>query len=199
MTGGLVAYSVAAYEHVTGHSLSAFVWVTLAAALFMVGAFRAWNEEFNKAMLADNPEILIEYEKRPMQIAAPLLIMKNLGGGNAYRLKIRDITNGSALAVFNEVSYLEEKQICEATATFNNFRVPTPFFPDNFAAFLRTAGGDPGAMEAIEYSLAAREIKVVVDYFSISDMRFTAEFEIRSTYAWEEAHTVPVRRYFNPG
>jgi hypothetical protein len=201
MTGGLVAYFVAAYEHVTGHSLSAFVWVTLGAVLFMAGAFLAWNEQFNKAILAGNPEILIEYEKRPMQIVGPALIIKNLGGGNAYRVKIRNITNGSALVVFNEVSHLEGKQTCEATATFENFTVPTPFFGDNFAAFLRTMVDwkrDLGAMQAIEQDLAPRTIKVIVDYFNVSDVRFTAEFEIRSTYAWEEAHTFLVRRYFNP-
>jgi hypothetical protein len=48
MTGGLAAYLVAAYEHIAGHSLTAFVWVTLGIALFMVGAFLAWNEQFNK-------------------------------------------------------------------------------------------------------------------------------------------------------
>src|SRR5207302_1695456 len=120
MTGGVAAYAVAAYEHIAGHSLSAFVWVTLGAALFMVGAFLAWNEQFTKAMLAGNPEVLIEYEKSAKHITPPLFV-KNLGGGNAYRVKIRDI---------------------------------------------------------------------------ITDMRFTAEFEI--TCSLEESHTVFVRRYFNP-
>jgi hypothetical protein len=199
MTGGLVAYSVAAYEHITSHSVTATVWVgLLGTLLFMIGAFLAWNEQFNKAILAGTPEILIEYEKPPRQIAAPGLFIKSLGGGNAYRLKIRDITNGSALAVFNEVSHLEQKQTCEATATFTNFRVPTPFFRDNFAAFLRTAENSARAMESIEHALSPQIIKVIVDYFSVSDMRFTAEFEIRATYAWEEAHTFLVRRYFNP-
>lgn len=31
---------------------------------------------------------------------------------------------------------------------------------------------------------------------SVSDMRFTAEFEIRSTRGWDEARTFLVRRYF---
>jgi hypothetical protein len=48
MTGGVAAYLVAAYEHIAGHSLPAFLWVTLGIALFMVGAFLAWNEQFNK-------------------------------------------------------------------------------------------------------------------------------------------------------
>jgi len=37
---------------------------------------------------------------------------------------------------------------------------------------------------------------VIVDYFNISDLCFTAEFEIRCSL--EEAHTVFLRRYFNP-
>ncbi len=198
MTGGLVAYLLAAYEHLSGHSLSAFVWVTLGAALFIAGAFFAWNEQFSKAMLAGNPEILVEYDKRAMQVAAPALVIRSLGGGNAYRLKIQDIKSGDAVAAFDEIVHLEERQLCQATATFSNFELPTPFFADNFAVFLRVAEDDSDAMEAIEQELAPRIIKVVVDYFNVSDMRFTAEFEIRSTYAWEEAHVHLVKRYFNP-
>jgi hypothetical protein len=197
MTGGLAAYSFAAYEHVTGHSLSAFVWVTLGAALFMVGAFFAWDEQFKKAMLAGNPELLIDYDKRPMQVAAPVLVIKNLGGGNAYRVKIRDMKNGNAVAVFNEVTYLEDRQTCQPTATFNNFTLPTPFFADNFVIFLRAAEDNPGIMESFEHELSPQTIKIIVDYFNVSDMRFTAEFEIRSTYAWEEAHAFLMRREFN--
>lgn len=198
MTGGLAAYVFAAYEHITGHSLSAFVWITLAVALFMVGAFLAWDEEFKKARLAGNPELLIEYEKRPMQVAAPVLVIKNLGGGNAYRVKIRDMKSGNAVAVFNEVMYLEDKQTCQPTANFTNFTLPTPFFPDNFVNFLRAAEGNPGVMESLEHELSPQRIKIIVDYYNISDMRFTAEFEIRSTYAWEEARAFLVRREFNP-
>ncbi len=198
MTGGVAAYSVAAYEHVAGHSLSAFVWVTLGAILFMAGAFFAWNEQFTKAILAGNPEILIEYDKRAMQVAAPALIIKSLGGGNAYRLKIRDIKCGDAVAIFDEIQHLENRQVCEAIATFKNFELLTPFFKDNFAAFLRTAENNAGVMEAIEQELAPQIIRVVVDYSNVSDMRFTAEFEIRSTYAWEEAHVFFMQRYFNP-
>jgi hypothetical protein len=142
----------------------------------MVGAFLAWNEQFNKAVLAGTPEISIEYEMRPTQIAAPSLLIKSLGGGNAYRLRIRNMTNSSAIASFDEVSHLEEKQTCEATATFNEFLVPTPFFPENFAAFLRTMVDwkrNLGTMEAIEQHLAPQTIKVFVDYFNVSDMRFT--------------------------
>ena len=83
---GLAAYLVAAYEHLAGHSLTAFVWVTLGLALFMVGTFLAWNEQFNKAMLAGNPEILIEYEKSAKHITAALMV-KNLGGGNAVSVR----------------------------------------------------------------------------------------------------------------
>ena len=53
-------------------------------------------------------------------------------------------------------------------------------------------------MEAIEQELAPQIIRVVVDYSNVSDLRFTAEFEIRSTYAWEEAHVFFMQRYFNP-
>jgi len=87
MTGGIAAYLLAAYEHITGHSLSAVLWVILGIILFMVGTFLAWDEQFSKAMLAGNPEILIEYDKKAMQVAAPALIVRNLGGGNAYRLE----------------------------------------------------------------------------------------------------------------
>jgi len=46
MTGGVAAFSLAAYEHVGGHSLS---WSGLCVVLFMAGAFLAWNEQLNKA------------------------------------------------------------------------------------------------------------------------------------------------------
>jgi len=116
MTGGVAAYLVAAYEHIAGHSLTAFVWATLGIALFMVGAFLAWNEQFNKAILAGNPEILLEYEKSAKHITASLMV-KNLGAGNAYRLKIRDITNDAGAVVrFSEVSNLESKQEVSRTS-----------------------------------------------------------------------------------
>ena len=195
MTGGFLAFGIVTYEHTTGHSLSAFVWLMFGGAvLSMGGAYRAWSEQFDKAMLAGNPEIVIEYDKQPAQATAPALIIKNLGGGNAYKVKIRDITNGSAVVVFNEISHFEEKQSFEATGTFNRFTVPTPHFKDNFAVFLRTVGGEPGAMQAIEHSLSPQAIKVIVDYFNVSDMRFTAEYEIRVTYGWEDTHAFPVRR-----
>lgn len=196
MTGGLVAYLVAAYEHVVGHSLTAFVWVTLGIALFMVGAFLAWNEQFNKAILAGNPEILIDYEKSEKHITAPLFV-KNLGGGNAYRLKIRDIRNDAGAAVsFSEVSHLESKQMYEAKGSFENFKEFPPFFSHNFDAFLMDAKQGQDVLESISKTMAPKTIKVVVDYFNASDMRFTAEFEIKRSL--EEAHTLFVRRYFNP-
>jgi hypothetical protein len=198
MTGGLGAYLLALYEHVSGRSLSAFVWVSIGAALFIAGAFFAWNEQFSKAMLAGNPEILVEYDKRAMDVAAPALVVRSLGGGNAYRVKIQDLHSGNAIATFDEFVHLEERQSCQANAKFSNFELPTPFFADNFAVFLRMADDDSNVMEAIEQELAPRIINVVVDYFNVSDMRFTAEFEIRSTYAWEEAHVHLLKRYFNP-
>lgn len=135
MTGGVAAYLVAAYEHIAGHSLTAFVWVTLGIALFMVGAFLAWNEQFNKAILAGNPEIVIEYEKSAKHITAPLFV-KNLGGGNAYRVKIRDITNDAGAVVrFSEVSNLESKQMYEAKGSFENFKEFAPFFSHNYQQY----------------------------------------------------------------
>lgn len=100
--------------------------------------------------------------------------------------------------MFDEVTYLENKQTCQTTATFMNFTLPTPFFPDNFAVFLRTPEDGVGVMETLEYELAPRTVKIIADYCNVSDMRVTAEFEIRATYAWEEAHTFLVERYFNP-
>jgi hypothetical protein len=196
MTGGVAAYLVATYEHITGHSLTAFVWVTLGIALFMVGAFLAWNEQFNKAVLAGNPEIVIEYEKSAKQITAPLFV-KNLGGGNAYRLKIRDITNDAGAVVrFREVSNLESKQMHEAKGGFENFTEFAPFFSHNFDAFLMEAKQGQDVPESISNTLAPKTLKVIVDYFNASDMRFTAEFEIRRSL--EEGHASFLRRYFNP-
>lgn len=196
MTGGLAAYFVAAYEHIAGHSLTAFVWVTLGIALFMVGAFLAWKEQFNKAMLAGNPEILIDYEKSAKHITAALFV-KSLGGGNAYRLKIRDITNDAgAVVVFSEVSHLESKQMYEAKGSFENFKEFAPFFSHNFDAFLMDAKQGQDVLESISNTMASKTIKVILDYFNASDMRFTAEFEIKRSL--EEAHTSLVRRYFNP-
>jgi hypothetical protein len=44
-----------------------------------------------------------------------------------------------------------------------------------------------------------KDIRAVVDYFNVSDMRFTAEFNIRSAkYPQEELHAVLAGRYFNP-
>ena len=198
MTGGAVAYLVAAFEHIFGHSLSAFVWVTLGIALFMVGAFLAWNEQFNKAMLAGNPELCIEYDKRSGQIAPSPLVIKSLGGGNAYHVKVRDISNGSAVAVFGEIAQLESRQRVEPVARFDNFKVPTLSFSRNFEAFLKTVDLSGNAVEVIEQQLAPKNIRLIVDYFNVSDMRFSAEFEIRSTYAWDEVYTCLIRRYFNP-
>jgi hypothetical protein len=199
MTGGVAAYSLSIFEHIAGHSLSAFVWVTIGIALFMVGAFLAWNEQFNKAMLAGNPELCIEYAKAKGQIAPPPLVVKSLGGGNAYRVKLRDISNRSAVLVFQEVSQLESRQSFEATATFSDFTVPTPFFNRNLEAFLKTVGvSGTDIMETIEAQLTPKNIRVVLDYYNVSEMRFTAEFELRSAYAWDEVYTVFIRRYFNP-
>lgn len=196
MTGGLAAYLVAAYEHLAGHSLTAFVWVTLGLALFLVGAFLAWNEQFNKAMLAGNPEILIEYEKSAKHITAALMV-KNLGGGNAYRLKIRDITNDAGAVVrFSEVSNLESKQMYEPKGNFENFKEFAPFFSHNFDAFLMDAKQGSDVLETINNTMAPKTINVIVDYFNASDMRFTAEFEIRRSL--EDGHTSFLRRYFNP-
>jgi hypothetical protein len=172
------------------------VWVTLGLALFLVGAFLAWNEQFNKAMLAGNPEILIEYEKSAKHITAALMV-KNLGGGNAYRLKIRDITNDAGAVVrFSEVSNLESKQMYEAKGNFENFKEFAPFFSHNFDAFLMDAKQGSDVLETINNTMAPKTINVIVDYFNASDMRFTAEFEIRRSL--EDGHTSFLRRYFNP-
>ena len=196
MTGGVATYLVAAYEHIAGHSLTAFVWVTLGIALFMVGAFLAWNEQFNKAILAGNPEIVIEYEKSAKHITAALMV-KNLGGGNAYRLKIREITNhAGAVVVFSEVSNLESKQMYEAKGSFQNFKEFAPFFSHNFDAFLMQGKEGQDVPESISNAMAPKTLKVIVDYFNASDMRFTGEFEIRRSL--EEGHTSFLRRYFNP-
>jgi hypothetical protein len=196
MTGGVAAYLVAAYEHIAGHSLTAFVWVTLGIALFMVGAFLAWNEQFNKAILSGNPEIVIEYEKSAKHITAALFV-KSLGGGNAYRLKIRDITNSAgAVVTFSEVSHLENRQMYEAKGTFENFKEFAPYFSHNFDSFLMDAKEGQDVVESISNTMAPKTIRVTVDYFNTSDMRFTAEFEIRRSL--EEAHTLFLRRYFNP-
>jgi hypothetical protein len=196
MTGGVAAYLVAAYEHIAGHSLTAFVWVTLGIALFMVGAFLAWNEQFNKAILAGNPEIVIEYEKSAKHITAPLFV-KNLGGGNAYRVKIRDITNDAGAVVrFSEMSNLESKQMYEAKGSFENFKEFAPFFSHNFDAFLMDAKQGSDVLETINNTMAPKTITVIVDYFNASDMRFTAEFEIKRLL--EEGRTSFLRRYFNP-
>jgi hypothetical protein len=195
MTGGVAAYLVAAYEHIAGHSLTAFVWVTLGIALFMVGAFLAWNEQFNRAILAGNPEIVIEYEKSAKHITAPLFV-KNLGGGNAYRLKIRDIVNNAgAVVVFSEVSNLESKQMYEAKGSFQNFKEFAPFFSHNFDAFLMDAKEGQDVPESISNVMAPKTLKIIVDYFNASDMRFTAEFEIQRSL--QEGHTLLVRRFFN--
>lgn len=197
MTGGLAAYSVAAYEHVAGRSLSGFVWVTLGIALFMVGAFLAWNEQFSKAMLAGNPELCIEYE-RTGRVEPPPLIIRSLGGGNAYRVKIRDLSNGTAAVIFSEVSHIESRQSAEAIARFDNFALPSHFFASNLQAFLMTMKLSAGDIRPIEQELPPQNVRVSVDYFNVSDMRFTAEYEIRATQGWEEVHAFLVRRYFNP-
>ena len=164
MTGGVAAYLVAAYEHIAGHSLTAFVWVTLGIALFMVGAFLAWNEQFSRAILAGNPEIVIEYEKSAKHITAPLFV-KNLGGGNAYRLKIRDIVNNAgAVVVFSEVSNLESKQMYEAKGIFQNFKEFAPFFSHNFDAFLMDAKEGQDVPESISNVMAPKTLKIIVDY-----------------------------------
>jgi len=196
MTGGVAAYLVAAYEHIAGHSLTAFVWVTLGIALFLVGAFLAWNEQFNKAILAGNPEIVVEYEKSAKHITAPLIV-KSLGGGNAYHLKIRDIMNDAgAVVTFGEVAHLESKQMYEAKGSFQNFQEFAPFFSHNFDTFLMDAKKSNDVMETINNAMVPKTIRVTVDYFNASDLRFTAEFEIIRSL--EEAHTSFVRRYLNP-
>ena len=198
MTGGAVAYFVSAYEHIAGHTLSAFVWGTLGIALFIVGAFLAWNEQFSKAILAGNPEVCIEYERTGRGVVPPPLIIKSLGGGNAYRVKIRNLSNGTAAATFSEVSHLESRQRAEAIANFDNFELPSPFYASNLQAFLTTMNLSTGDILPIEQKLPPQNIRVSVDYFNVSDMRFTAEYEIRATQGWEEVHAFLVRRYFNP-
>lgn len=48
MTGGLFSWGFAAYEHFSGKSIPGFWWGALGLALFMVGAYLAWNDEHNK-------------------------------------------------------------------------------------------------------------------------------------------------------
>lgn len=50
--------------------------------------------------------------------------------------------------------------------------------------------------ESISNVMVSKTLKVIVDYFNASDMRFTSEFEIRRSL--EEGHTSFLRRNFNP-
>lgn len=81
---------------------------------------------------------------------------------------------------------------------FHELHAAHSLFPGQFRSLSQNAGDGVGVMETLEYELAPRTVKIIVDYCNVSDMRFTAEFEIRATYAWEEAHTFLVERYFNP-
>ena len=45
MTGGIVAYGMALYEHTSGKSLPAALWVGLGMFLFSLGSFLAWRGE----------------------------------------------------------------------------------------------------------------------------------------------------------
>ena len=197
MTGGLAAFFVATYEHIAGHSLTAFVWVTLGLALFMVGAFLAWNEQFNKAILAGNPEILIEYEKSAKHITAALMV-KNLGGGNAYRLKIRDITNNAGAVVgFSEVSNLESKQVYEAKGSFENFKEFAPFFSHNFNAFLMDA--KEGQDVPREHQQCDGSQDTQGNRRLLQRIRHAVHSRVRYyRRSLEEGHTSFLRRYFNP-
>ena len=84
----------------------------------------------------------------------------------------------------------------EAKGSFENFKEFAPFFSHNFDAFLMDAKQGSDVLETINNTMAPKTLNVIVDYFNASDMRFTAEFEIKRSL--EEAHTSFLRRYFNP-
>ena len=200
MTGGVCAYLVAAYEHIAGHSVSETVWIgLLGTILFMVGSFLAWNEQFDKAMLAGNPEVYFEYEKRRNQVS-PYMLIRNIGGENAYRIKIRDVTNGNSNASFDEVSCLAEDESCPVAFNIKKAEGISPFYARSFEKFLRDKPleNSGSIAEDILSSLTPQNVLLVVDYFNVSDMRFTVEFEIQYSYGWDEAKTRFIRRYFNP-
>jgi hypothetical protein len=66
MTGGLFSWTFAAYEHFSGKSIPGFWWAVLGFALFMIGAFLAWNDEHNKYEIEkqkhDNPNFTLAVE-----------------------------------------------------------------------------------------------------------------------------------------
>jgi hypothetical protein len=66
MTGGIASYLVALFEHTKGQSLPALVWAFVGIALFMVGAYLAWNDEHQKYQTEkakhDNPNFILDVE-----------------------------------------------------------------------------------------------------------------------------------------
>jgi hypothetical protein len=63
---------------------------------------------------------------------------------------------------------------------------------------IRKSDDSKSLMQHFEEALTPQPVTLVVDYFNVSDMRFTAEFEVLYTYAFDEGHTRFIRRYFNP-
>jgi hypothetical protein len=66
MTGGLISWMCAAYEHVAGRSIPSFWWAVLGFVLFMLGAFLAWNDEHSKFIAEkernERPNFLLQVE-----------------------------------------------------------------------------------------------------------------------------------------
>ncbi len=199
MTGGIVAWSISSYEHIAGRSLTALSWLGIGVTLFVVGAFLSWNEQFKRSLCAGCPEVVIEYERNDKQ-APPPIYVKNLGGGNAYKIQIRPMHHYFSCGSFSEISHLSDKQEVAATWKLDHMDRKHTWCGNRLEPTLENfikSGEAPLSNQ--ERWMASLQVAVVVDYLNAAGLKFTAQFEIRQDNSEsDETHTYFIARYFNP-
>jgi len=93
--GTAILVAVSVLEHVRDHNLTAYVFVILAAALFCLGAFKAWDAERGKL------EAFVQAAKKPQiegTIVAGFIDAKKFLGFGSEQLQ--DLAEGSYVSFF---------------------------------------------------------------------------------------------------
>lgn len=198
MTGGLIAWSISAYEHIASQSLTALAWLGVGVALFILGAFLSWNEQYKRALNTECPEIFVSYERKDKEPPSTIYV-KNLGGGTAYRVLIRPIRHYFSEGSFTEIPYVSENETVKAEWSLRHVDRECNWCSHQLAPTFENfinAGEAPMTWE--EYWGSSRTTPLIVDYLNASGSKFTAEFEIsQDDSTSDETHTNLLRRYFN--
>ncbi|MGO8819244.1 MAG: toll/interleukin-1 receptor domain-containing protein [Terriglobia bacterium] len=140
----------------------------------------------------DGPEVVIEYESNAKEERATRkapLVVRNLRGGTAYRVQIRDIRNGSLTARFDLISHVPEGQSIQVTPKVEDANGTNPLFLD----FVRVLEADYRDTSAKELFTPFR-LPVHVSYSDINGRPFESECEIEFHYFHKTARTVFKRR-----